>query len=80
MSRVITDQNLLTWEVYSSGGKWGLPLKPKIVFQCLSDPDSLARFVIHEGTEADAEQAVHQSSDEELRALLARSRTLESGI
>jgi hypothetical protein len=77
MSRVFTDQNLLTWEVYASGGKWGLPDRPKIIFQCLSEPNQRARFVVHEGDEADAEEVVHQAPEERLRALLGSSRELD---
>lgn len=77
MSRVFTDENLLTWEVYASGGKWGLPDRPKIVFQCLSDPDRRARFVHHEGDEADAEEAVHEAREDRLREMLRTSSELD---
>lgn len=77
MSRVFTDENLLTWEVYASGGRFGLPDHPKVIFQCLSEPNRRARFVVHDGDEADAEEAVHESSEEQLRALLSTSKELD---
>lgn len=77
MSRLFTDDGLMTWEVYASGGDFGLPGRPKVIFQCLSQPDSRARYVIHEGDEADAEEAVHEASIERLRELLARSAELD---
>lgn len=78
MSRTFTDANLLTWEAYASGGKFGLPEQPKIVFLCLSDPDSRARYIrFSEGDEADAEQAVSQMDDQRLRELLATASELD---
>jgi len=77
MSRTFTDANLLTWEVYASGGKFGLPDRPKIVFNCLSDPGRRARYVVHRGDEADAEQSVHDAPDDKLRAMLADARELD---
>ena len=77
MSRVFTDQNLLTWEAYASGGKFGLPERPKIVFNCLSLQDQRARYVVFEGDEADAEEAVAEWPDARLRELLSSSRELD---
>lgn len=77
MSRIFTDDDLLTWEAYASGGDFGLPTRPKIVFNCVSKPGSRARFVEHSGDEADAEEAVHQATPAELRALLKRTRALD---
>lgn len=77
MSRVFTDENLETWEAYASGGKFGLPQDPKIVFHCLSDPDRRARFVVHSGDEASAADAVQDAPDEQLRAMLIASRELD---
>ena len=76
MSRVFTDENLLTWEVYPSGGKFGLPENPKIVFQCLSEPNRRPRYVVHSGDEVNAEELVHGASDDQLRALVGTSREL----
>ncbi len=77
MSRVFTDENLLTWEVFASGGKFGLPDRPKIVFHCLSEPDRRARFVIHAGDEADAGGAVHDAPEGRLREMLRASLELD---
>ena len=77
MSRVFTDENLLTWEVYASGGKYGLPDRPKVIFQCLSDPDRRARFVVLQGDEADAEEWVHEAPEDRLRETLGTSRELD---
>jgi hypothetical protein len=77
MSRIFTDENLLTWETYASGGKFGLPERPKVIFHCLSDPDRRARFVIHEGDDADAQEAVRELPDNRLRELLRVSEELD---
>jgi hypothetical protein len=80
MSRTFVDENLQTWEVFPSGGRFGLPERPKIVFLCLSDtsPASRGRYVIlPEGDEATAQDAVADLSDARLRELLAGSRALD---
>ncbi len=74
MSRTFTDENLLTWEAYASGGKFGLAIHPSIVFHCISDPQRRARYVTRPGDEADAEETVADLPDEELRALLRQSK------
>jgi hypothetical protein len=75
MSRVFLDDNLLSWEAYASGGEFGLAERPKIIFHCLSHPGR-PRFVVHDGDNADAEQAVHALDEQELRELLERSEEL----
>lgn len=77
MSRVFTDENLLTWEAYASGGKYGLPTRPKVVFHCLSQPDRRAKYVLLQGDEADAEEAVHELSEDRLRELLQGASELD---
>lgn len=77
MSRVFVDDNLLTWEAYASGGKYGLPERPKIVFHCLSDPHMRARFVVHQGDEADAEEMVHDLDEEQLKEMLQGAEELD---
>jgi len=77
MSRVFVDDNLLTWEAYASGGKFGLAEGARIVFHCLSNPSVRARFVVHEGDQASAEEAVHEVPEEQLKTLLADSRELD---
>lgn len=77
MSRLFTDDDLLTWEAYSSGGAYGLPDRPKIIFNCLSRPGSRGRFVVHEGDEADAAGTVRAASPDELRGMLRAARDLD---
>ena len=76
MSRVFVDEDLLSWEAYASTGNHGLPERPKIVFNCLSDSQRRPRYVIHAGDNADAEAAVHGMPVEALRELLEQSREL----
>lgn len=77
MSQTFTDDNLLTWEAFASGGRFGLSVRPKVVFHCLSDRSIPARFVEVQGDEADAEELIHESQVERLRALLRESRELD---
>lgn len=77
MSRVFTDRSLQNWEAYPSGGKFGLPDTPKLIFNCLSRPDEVARYVLLAGDEADAEAAIAGMSDDRLRELLGSARELE---
>lgn len=77
MSRTFLDEDLLSWEAYASGGEFGLPDHPKIVFHCLSDPDRRARYVIHDGDNADAEEVVYDAPDTRLLEMLRESRPLE---
>lgn len=77
MSRIFNDANLLTWEAYASGGKFGMPGSPKLVFHCLSTPDARGRYVVLEGDEADAEAMVHSVPEERLRQMLSASRELD---
>ena len=77
MSRVFTDQSLQNWEAFASGGKFGLPDTPKLIFNCLSRPDEVARYVLLSGDEADAEAFIAATSDDRLRELLGAARELE---
>ncbi|MBW3630556.1 MAG: hypothetical protein KY464_14830 [Gemmatimonadetes bacterium] len=77
MSRVFTDRDLLTWETYLSGGRFGLPDRPKIIFNCLSEQDRRARYVHFEGDEARAEEVVADMTDDRLRDLLADAHELD---
>lgn len=77
MSRVITDDDLLTWEVYASGGKYGLPERPKIIFNCLSDPHRRGRSVLfEEGDNSAAAAAVQRLPDDRLREMLRAAEEL----
>ena len=77
MSRLFTDESLLTWEAYASGGAFGLPDDPKIVFHCLSDPNRRARFVRHEGDDADAARLVLEAPESDLLGLFRDSTELD---
>jgi hypothetical protein len=77
MSHTFTDENLLTWEAYASSGNFGLAVRPRIVFNCLSDPSRPPRYVERPGDEADAEEQVHEMSEQQLRGLLGQSELLE---
>ena len=72
MSRKITDENFLEWEVYVSGGQPDSTEAARIFFYCLDAPMNPARFVSHDsGNVAEAEAAVMEMSDEQLGELLA---------
>jgi hypothetical protein len=77
MSRVFTDDSLLTWEAFASGGPFGLPRPTNIIFQCLSDPDRRARYVRHEGNNSSAERAVNALPDAGLLGMLQDSVELD---
>jgi hypothetical protein len=74
MARVFVDEDLLSWEAYASTGRYSLPERPRIVFNCLSDPNRPARYVVHSGDNADAEGAVLDMPLEALRELLDESQ------
>lgn len=76
MANKIVDKNLLVWEAYSTGGPFGFPDKPFIVFNCLTDRTIRARSIEVEGFEADAERKVHESSKAELLALFEKSKEI----
>ena len=77
MPRVFTDRNLLTWEAFSSGGRWGLPDHSKIIFNCLSHQDERGRYVVLRGDNSDAEAAIMELPEEQLLNLLATSKALD---
>jgi hypothetical protein len=77
MSQTFTDENLLTWEVFATGGRYGLAVRPKLVFHCLSDRSLRPRFVQLRGDEAGAEEVAHAPGVERLRELLREARELD---
>ena len=78
MSVTFTDEDLVTWEAYASGGRFGLATSPKVVFNCLSDPTRRPRYVeLSGGDEAKAEELVHEYPEATLRQMLRESRELE---
>lgn len=76
MSRIFSDRDLLTWEAYTSGGAFGLPDNPKVVFHCLSDPDRRPLYVEHDGNDATAQRELMEMREDALRELLTRAREL----
>lgn len=77
MSRTFSDDELQTWEVFATGGRFGLAVRAKVVFQCMSDPARPPRVMEVDGDEADAEALVHDSQEDRLRQLLRESKILE---
>lgn len=77
MSRVFIDEDLLSWEAYASGGKYGLPDDPKIVFHCLSDRSLRPRYMRFGEDNAVAEGAVHTLPDDQLREMLSQAQDLD---
>ena len=77
MSQTFTDEELLTWEAFASGGRFGLSIRPKVIFHCLSDQSRRPRAVEVQGDEADAEEMIHESQTDRLRELLKQSKELE---
>ncbi len=74
MPRTIVDRNLMTWEVYVSGGQPDTPETARVFFLCLDSPMTPARFVEHESRSvAVAERDLIEASDDDLRAMLSRS-------
>lgn len=77
MSQTFTDENLISWEAFASSGDFGFAERPRIVFNCLSNPDTPARYVEVPGDEADAEGQLASSDEHQLRDLLARSQPVD---
>ena len=73
MSRTFLDDNLLTWEVYPTGGPFGFSDSPFIVFNCLSNRMIRPRYVSTVGDEADAERTIELASDQQLLEMFKRS-------
>ena len=70
MTRTILDANMLTWEVYASGGPSD---RSNIVFNCLSNRMLRPRHVRPGGDEADAERIVSEASNEKLQEMLSKA-------
>jgi hypothetical protein len=77
MSQTFTDENLISWEAFATSGDFGFAERPRIVFNCLSNPDVPARYVEAPGDEADAEGQVRSYDEYQLRELLARSQPVD---
>ena len=77
MARTFMDSDLLTWEVYPSGGAHGFSQNPHLVFNCLSNRAEPPRFVDVEGDESSAQKLVNLASVGELLALLQQSTRVD---
>jgi hypothetical protein len=76
MSRQIIDNDLVSWEVTSSTGRFSLPDAASIVFVCLTHPERRPRTVRLQGDTVEAEATLANAGDQRLRELLAASREL----
>ena len=76
MARTFQDGDLVTWEVYPSGGDFGFAQRPHLVFNCLTDRSVRPRYVELDGDEADGEKLVVTADDGALRSLLERARVV----
>ena len=76
MSRQFIDDDLITWEVHSSTGRFSLPEDGRIVFLCVTDPARRPRTTYLEGDVVDAEALLASASDSRLRNLLTESSEL----
>jgi hypothetical protein len=76
MSRTFLDDDLLEWEAYVSGGRRGLPEDARIVFHCRSDPTARARQWESDLEDDDLAARLTDTSDAELRGLLAEAEPL----
>ena len=77
MARTFTDGEFRGWEAYASGGRFGLPERPMVVFNCLSEPERRPRYVHFDGNQTDAEEAVAEMPVDRLKELFAKSRELD---
>jgi hypothetical protein len=73
--RTFVDDDLRTWEVYSSGSRKGRT-RASLIFHCMTDMGARARFVELEGSDTGAAATALRASLTELREMLARSRPL----
>lgn len=74
MARTFMDDDMANWEAYVSGGQPGGAKAARIFFLCLDSTMNRARFIPHEsGSVADAQRALVEMSDDDLRAALADS-------
>lgn len=81
MARQFIDKNLVLWQVHSSTGRFGLPEGGRLVFLCISDREQPPRSVPFNGDLLEAEAAMMELTDEELRELLERATEMrEAGV
>lgn len=76
MSQTFTDGNLLTWEAFATGGRYGLSVRPRVVFHCLSDRSLRPRVVVLPGAGVGAQELVEDADPTRLRELFAAATEL----
>ena len=76
MSKTFTDDNLLVWEAYPSGGDFGFSARPYIVFNCLSNRLLRPRVIEHGENEAAAERVIVGATQKDLLDLFRESREI----
>lgn len=76
MAKTFVDRDFLQWEAYPSGGAFGFPENPYVVFTCLTNRRLRARSIAVEGDEADAERMVSTASRGELLDMFERSKDI----
>ena len=67
---MIVDGDLKSWEVYATTGDHGFADPARIVFRCVSDPGQRPRAVQYGGDKSEAEAAVVELSDQDLKRML----------
>ncbi|HEX6926409.1 MAG TPA: hypothetical protein VF167_13390 [Longimicrobiaceae bacterium] len=77
MARQFIDNDLVLWEVYASTGQFGLPTTGQLVFLCATDRTRRPRTVRYQGDLVEAEAALMELSDQQLRELLAKSQEIK---
>ena len=77
MTRTLLDEDLREWEVFASTGRFGFPAPARVVFRCVTDPGERARALAIDGDKSDAEALVVARSDEELKQMMTRARSLD---
>lgn len=76
MSRILTDEDFHNWEAYPSGGPFGFPGQPKVVFNCLTDLSRRPRWISLKGDNADAERLLQDMEAGDLQRLFGDSMEL----
>jgi hypothetical protein len=74
--RTFTDENLLVWEVYASGGRHGFSDNAHLAFHCLSDPSMRPRTLTQGGDNAEAARLIGHAEPERLLALLHQAEPI----
>jgi hypothetical protein len=77
MSKTFSDEDLLIWEAYPSGGDFGYPDRPYVVFNCLTNRTLRPRVTELGDSEAAAERVIAHATQHELLQLFRQSRELD---